>query len=283
MPNGTQEKTADLTNLSNVLNSNLQTGLHEALLTLGLSKYESQVLTSLYILKESEVKTIALIAQVPMGRIYDALNSLTQNGLIQRIKIRGKPLRYRAFDYKVALKRVYDNVKDDIDLAINRVMESVIQLQKISVESETIEDPVEVIFGEGNISMILTDTILQAENNIILTLSMDYLKKYKSALETVSGSDVNKLAICVSEEEKKEVNNLGFSHLFLDLDLHIPALKPVFFGQKSRINGVIVDNKLVFLTLPQANNKPYGIRISHPSLVLTFTFLIQSLVTQINV
>ena len=283
MPNGTQENAADLTNLSNVLNSNLQTGLHEALLTLGLSKYESQVLTSLYILKESEVKTIALIAQVPMGRIYDALNNLTQNGLIQRIKIRGKPLRYRAYDYKVALKRVYDNVKDDIDLAINRVMESVIQLQKINVESETIEDPVEVIFGEGNISMILTDTILQAENNIILTFSTEYLKKYKSALETVSGLDVNKLAICVSEEEKKEVNNLGFSYLFLDLDVHIPVLKPVFFGQKSRINGVIVDNKLVFLTLPQANNKPYGIRISHPSLVLTFTFLIQSLVTQINV
>ncbi len=281
MPNGTQEKAVDLSDLSNVLNSNLHTGLHEALLTLGLSKYESQVLASLYILKESEVKTIALIAQVPMGRIYDALNSLTQNGLIQRIKIRGKPLRYRAYDYKVALKRIYDNVKDDIDLAINRVMKSVTQLQKINVEAETIEDPVEVIFGDGNISMILTDTILQAENNIILTFSTEYLKKYKSALESVSGLDINKLAICVSEKEKNEVNSLGFSHLFLDLDLHIPALKPVFFGEKSRINGVIVDNKIVFLTLPQAGSRPYGIRISHPSLVLTFTFLIQNLVAQL--
>ena len=283
MPNGTQEKVVDFTNLSNILNSNLHTGLHEALLTLGLSKYESQVLASLYILKESEVKTIALIAQVPMGRIYDALNSLTTSGLIQKIKIRGKPLRYRAYDYKVALKRIYDTVKGDIDLAINRVMESVNQLQKIKVASETLEDPVEVIFGDGNISMILTDTILRAEKDIILTFSIEYLKKYKSALESVSGLEVNKLAICVSDEEKKEVDSLGFSHLFLDLDLHIPALKTVFFDKKSRINGVIVDNKLVFLTLPQAGSEPYGIRISHPSLVLTFTFLIQNLVAQISV
>jgi sugar-specific transcriptional regulator TrmB len=282
MPNGTQEKAVDLTNLSNVLNSNIHTGLHEALLTLGLSKYESQVLTSLYILKESEVKTIALIAQVPMGRIYDSLTSLTNSGLIQKIKIRGKPLRYRAYDYKVALKKVYDNVKEEIDLAITRVMESVTLLQKINVEAETIQEPVEVIFGDGNISMVLTDTILRAENNIILTFSMEYLKKYKSALESVSGLDVHKLAICVSEEEKEETSALGYSHLFLDLDLHIPALKTVFFDEKSRINGVIVDNKLVFLTLPQAGSEPYGIRISHPSLVLTFTFLIQNLVTQIN-
>ncbi len=283
MPNGTQEKAADLTTLSNVLNSNLQTGLHEALLTLGLSKYESQVLSSLYILKESEVKTIALIAQVPMGRIYDALNSLTQSGLIQKIKVRGKPLRYRAYDYKVALKKIYDNVKDDIDYAINRVMESVTQLQKITVESEPIQEPVEVIFGEGNISMILTDTILRAENDIILTFSMEYLKKYKSALESVAGLDVNKLAICVSEEEKQQISALGFSYLFLDPDIHIPALKTAFFDKNSRINGVFIDNKLVFLTLPQAGSKPYGIRISHPSLVLTFTFLIQNLVTQLSV
>ena len=203
--------------------------------------------------------------------------------LIQRIKIRGKPLRYRAYDYKVALKKVYDNVKDDIDFAINRVMESVTQLQKINVESETIEDPVEVIFGDGNISMILTDTILRAESNIILTFSTEYLERYKSALKSVSGLDVNKLAICVSEEEKREVNKFGFSYLFLDIDLHIPALKTIFFDEKSRINGVIVDNKLVFLTLPQAGREPYGIKISHPSLVLTFTFLIQNLITQISV
>ena len=185
MPNGTQEKAADLTTLSNILNSDLPTGLHEALLTLGLSKYESQVLASLYILKESEVKSIALIAKVPMGRIYDALNSLTQSGLIQKIKIRGKPLRYRAYNYKVALKKIYDNVKEDIDFAITRVMESVTQLQKINVESEPIQEPVEVIFGESNISMILTDTILRAEKDIILNFSVEYLKKYKSAHETV--------------------------------------------------------------------------------------------------
>jgi len=283
MPNGTQEKADNLISLSGVLNSNLQTGLHDALLTLGLSKYESQVLASLYILKESEVKTIALIAQVPMGRIYDALNSLTQSGLIQKIKIRGKPLRYRAYDYKVALKKIYDNVKDDIDFAINRVMESVTQLQKINVESEPIQEPVEVIFGESNISMILTDTILRAEKEIILTFSMEYLKKYKSELESVAGLDVSKLAICVSEEEKQEIESLGFSSLFLDPDIHIPALKNAFFDEKSRINGVFIDNKLIFLTLPQAGSKPYGIRISHPSLVLTFTFLVQNLVTQINV
>ena len=174
---GAQEKKADLNSLSKILDSELQTGLNEALLKLGLSKYESRVLASLYVLKESDVKTIAVIAQVPMGRIYDALNSLTENGLIQRIKTKGKPLRYRSYNYKVALKNVYDAVKNDMDSAINHVLKSVTQLQKIRVDTEPKLEPVEVIFGDENIAMALSDAILRVKHDIIISMSVEYLKR----------------------------------------------------------------------------------------------------------
>ncbi|MFX1285745.1 MAG: TrmB family transcriptional regulator [Promethearchaeota archaeon] len=282
MQNKRQEKVTDIDTLSTALDTELKTGLKEALLTLGLSKYESQVLVSLYILKESEVKTIAAAAQVPMGRIYDALNNLTQNGLIQKIKVKGKPLRYRAYDYKVTLRNIYDTVKKDIDTAINHVMESVTQLQKIKVISKPSHEPIEVVFGDWNLSMTLKDTILRTENEIILSLSVEYLKNHQSTLEAIVSKNINVMAICISEEEKGELRNLGIPYYSLDLDAHMPALKRFFLEQNSRINGVMIDNRIVFLILLQAENEPYGILISHPSLVQTFSILIQSLISQLD-
>ncbi len=282
LPNRTQEKVDDLNSLSTILDSELQTGLKEALLKLGLSKYESRVLASLYVLKESDVKTIAVIAQVPMGRIYDALNTLTQIGLIQKIKTKGKPLRYRSYDYKVALTNVYDSVKKDMDTAISHVLKSVTQLQKIRVDVEPKLEPVEVIFGDENITTALNDTILQVKHDIIISLSVEYLKKQKYSLQSITSKNINRMAICISEEEKRVLETMNFSVNFLDLDKHIPALKKFFFEKSSRINGILVDNKIVFLTLLQAENEPYGLLITHPSLVQTFSILVQSLIPHLD-
>ncbi|MHA1974254.1 MAG: TrmB family transcriptional regulator [Candidatus Hodarchaeales archaeon] len=277
-----QEKKVDLNNISTILDSELQTGLNEALLKFGLSKYESRVLVSLYVLKESDVKTIAVTAQVPMGRIYDALNRLTQNGLIQKIKTKGKPLRYRSYDYKVALKNVFDTVKKDMESAMNHVMESIAQLEKIRVVAEPKLEPVEVIFGDENIATALSDTILRAKHDIIISMSVEYLKKQKNTLQSIKNKNITKLAICISDEEMRKLEILNFPRNFLNLDKQIPALKKFFFEKNSRINGVMVDNKIVFLTLLQAENEPYGLLITHPSLVQTFSILVQSLIPQLD-
>lgn len=278
-----QEKIGEVETLSSFIESELAVELMESLSTLGLSKYESQVLAVMYVFKESEVKNIAVIAQVPMGRIYDALSSLVENSLIQRIKIKGKPLRYRVNNHVNALGKIYDGIKRDIDLAINLAVKSVSQLQKIKINNQqTTQEPVEVIFGTWNISNVLKETILSTESDIIILLSADYLKSQKTAIKSLSDKNVDILAFCISEEEKEELHNLEIPYYYLNLDVHIPALRSFFLDQINRIQGVVVDNQMVFLTLLQEENEPYGILTTHPSLVQTVAMLIQSLIPQLD-
>ena len=161
-------------------------------------------------------------------------------------------------------------------------MKSVTQLQKIRVDVEPKLEPVEVIFGDENIAIALSDTILRTKHDIIISMSIEYLKKQENTLKSITSKNITKMAICISEEEMRMLEALDFPLNFLDLDKHIPALKRFFFEKNSRINGVLVDNEIVFLTLLQAENEPYGLLITHPSLVQTFSILTQSLIPQLD-
>jgi len=282
LKNSGEDEVSDLISLTNVITSELEAGLKHAFLALGLSKYEAQVLVALYVLKESEVKTIATVAKVPIGRIYEALNSLTEKSLIQKIKIRGKPLRYRANDFKVSLGNVYNNVKSEIDEAFKQVLEGVEQLQDITVRVKPSHDPIEVFYGDWNIAMALKETILSTKRDIILSLSVEYIKNHKASLETLVRKNISAIGICISKKEMEELETIGISSCHLDLNTHMPVLKEFFHEESFRINGVMVDDKMVFLTLLQADNEPYGILITLPSLVQTFSILLQSLMFQIS-
>ncbi|MHA2095729.1 MAG: TrmB family transcriptional regulator [Candidatus Hodarchaeales archaeon] len=284
MKNHLDENTADLTTISRLLDSEYQNTLKAAFIKIGLNTYESKVLISLYILKESEAKAIATTAQVPMGRVYSALENLSSKGLIQRIKVTGKPYRYRANDYEPALRSIQDKVKEEVDDALKDIMIGMRQLQKLTIvpDPEPLLEPIEVIFGDLNISRILRETIMDTEESLYLSLSIKHLKNQKPALEKILHRDCSVFGISVSDEDKTELDSLEIPNFSINLQSAMPALKMFFLEKNTGFNGVMVDNRIVFLILLEAEKEPYGVLIRHPSLVHTFSLLIQSLITQLD-
>ena len=274
----------DLTTISRLLDSEYQSTLKDAFIKIGLNTYESKVLISLYILKESEAKAIATTAQVPMGRVYSALENLSNKGLIQKIKVKGKPFRYSANEFEPALRLIQDKVKEEVDEALQDIIVGMKQLQKVTIvpDPEPLLEPIEVVFGEWNISRILRETILSTEEDLSLSLSIKYLKSQKPALEIILKRNCTVLAISVSDEDKNELDSLNIPIFSINLQNAMPALKMFFLEKNTGFNGVMVDNRIVFLILLEAEKEPYGVLIRHPSLVHTFSLLVQSLITQLD-
>jgi sugar-specific transcriptional regulator TrmB len=284
LTNQLDENKADLAMISRLLDSEYQNSLKEHFNKLDLNTYESKVLISLYILKESEAKAIATTAQVPLGRVYTALESLSDKSLIQRIKVKGKPYRYRANDYEPSLRSIQEQTKKDIDNAMKEIFAGLKQLQKLTIvpDPEPLLEPIEVIFGDWNITRILRETIMSTEETLYLSLSIKHLKSQKNALEKTLERDCNILGISVSEEDKSELDSLNISNFSINLQSAMPALKTFFLEKNTGFNGVMVDNRIVFLILLEAEKEPYGLIIRHPSLVHTFSLLVQSLISQLD-
>ncbi len=284
MTNHRNENAVDLTTISRLLDSEYQNTLKDAFIKLGLNTYESKVLISLYILKEAEAKAIATTAQVPMGRVYSALKNLSRQGLIQRIKVTGKPYRYRANEYEPALRSKQEKVKEEVDDALQKILHGMQQLQKLTIvpDPEPLLEPIEVIFGESNISRILRETIMSTEEILYLSLSIKHLKRQKNTLGKILNRECTVLGISVSEEDKTELDSLNIPNFSINLQSAMPALRTFFFEKNTGFNGVMVDNRIVFLILLEAEKEPYGVLIRHPSLVHTFSLLVQSLITQLD-
>jgi sugar-specific transcriptional regulator TrmB len=283
MNNGLKKEIYDLSSISHLLNSEYNNNLREAFSKLGLNAYDAKILLSLFVLKESEAKTLGEVANVPLGRIYTTLENLVNRDLVHKIKIKGKPLRYRANDYEQAIKTIYSKVIGDIEKAHSTVRRTITNLQEIEVEKEPdfpIEQ-VEVVFGEYNISQILRENILSTQEEITMFLSLVHLKSQKSALENLVRRKTNIFAIGTNDEEIRELESI-----YIHCDLLPPVLLKafeMFFVEKNAIfNGIMIDNQKLFLILQEANNEPYGLFIRHPSLVQTFSILVQTLRSQIK-
>jgi len=81
---------------------------------LGLSEYEARSYRSLLRTGPTTAKELSRTSEVPMGRIYDVLNSLEQHSLV-RSQAAGRPKKYVAVEPEVALDRLLDAKKQELD------------------------------------------------------------------------------------------------------------------------------------------------------------------------
>lgn len=81
---------------------------------LGLSEYEARSYRSLLKTGPTTAKELSRTSEVPMGRIYDVLNGLEQHSLV-RSQTAGRPKKYVAVEPEVALDRLLDAKKRELD------------------------------------------------------------------------------------------------------------------------------------------------------------------------
>lgn len=81
---------------------------------LGLSEYESRSYEALLRTGPTTAKELSQLSDVPMGRIYDVLSSL-ENSRLVRTQTAGRPKKYVAVEPDIALDRLLDTKKQELE------------------------------------------------------------------------------------------------------------------------------------------------------------------------
>ncbi len=134
---------------------------------LGLSEYEARSYRSLLQTGPTTAKELSRTSEVPMGRIYDVLNSLEQHSLV-RSQASGRPKKYVAVEPEVALDRLLAAKKRELDEQAERYEEVVDTL----VEEIDTGKPVDDTFwtaavGPEETLELLLERISAAEEELI--------------------------------------------------------------------------------------------------------------------
>ncbi len=135
---------------------------------LGLSEYEARAYRSLLNTGPTTAKELSRASDVPMGRIYDVLNSLEQHNLA-RSQTASRPKKYVAVEPNTALDRLLEERKRELDERVERY-ESIVD--ELSAELDA-ADPVEDRFwtaavGPDETVDLLLERLSAADDHIVM-------------------------------------------------------------------------------------------------------------------
>jgi sugar-specific transcriptional regulator TrmB len=135
---------------------------------LGLSEYESRAYRGLLRTGPTTAKELSRASEVPMGRVYDVLNSLEQYSLV-RSQAASRPKKYVAVEPSAALDRLLADKKRELEEKASQYEEVVDELEQ---ELEVVE-PVEGQFwtaavGPDETVDLLLERLAAADERITL-------------------------------------------------------------------------------------------------------------------
>ncbi len=138
---------------------------------LGLSEYEARAYRSLLKTGPTTAKELSRASDVPMGRIYDVLNSIEQYNLV-RSQSASRPKKYVAVEPTTALDRLLAEKKRELDRQADQY-ESIVG--ELAGELETAE-PVEETFwtaavGPTEAADLLIERISATDRRLVMVLS----------------------------------------------------------------------------------------------------------------
>ncbi|MFC4357222.1 TrmB family transcriptional regulator [Halobium salinum] len=135
---------------------------------LGLSEYEERAYRSLLRTGPTTAKELSRASDVPMGRIYDVLNSLEQYNLV-RSQAASRPKKYVAVEPDAALDRLLADKKRELDEKAEQYEEIV---EELSDELEAAE-PIEGQFWTAAVGLeesldLLLERLAAADQYIVM-------------------------------------------------------------------------------------------------------------------
>ena len=135
---------------------------------LGLSEYEARTYRALLRTGPTTAKELSRVSDVPMGRVYDVLNSLEQYNLV-RSQAASRPKKYVAVEPDTALDRLLTDKKRELEEKAEQY-EAVVD--DLSEELDTTE-PVQGQFwtaavGPAESADLLVERLTTADERIVL-------------------------------------------------------------------------------------------------------------------
>ena len=135
---------------------------------LGLSEYESRAYRSLLETGPTTAQESSRASDVPMGRIYDVLNSLETHSLV-RSQTASRPKKYVAVEPDTALDRLLDNKKRELDEQANQYEEIVDELGEQLEPTEPVDEPFwTAALGSPDAGELLIERLTTADEHIAM-------------------------------------------------------------------------------------------------------------------
>lgn len=138
---------------------------------LGLSEYEARAYRALLKTGPTTAKELSRVSDVPMGRIYDVLNSIEQYNLV-RSQSASRPKKYVAVEPTTALDRLLEDKKRELEEKADQYRDIV---DELTGELETAE-PVEETFWTASVGPeetvdLLVERLSAADSQVVMVLS----------------------------------------------------------------------------------------------------------------
>ena len=135
---------------------------------LGLSEYEARAYRALLNTGPTTAKELSRASDVPMGRIYDVLNSIEQYNLV-RSQTASRPKKYVAVEPATALDRLLDDKKRELEEKVDQYESIVDDLSDELVATEPVEEKfwTAAVGAEDTIDLLL-ERLTAADETIVM-------------------------------------------------------------------------------------------------------------------
>ena len=135
---------------------------------LGLSEYEERAYRSLLNTGPTTAKELSRASDVPMGRIYDVLNSIEQYNLV-RSQTASRPKKYIAVEPETALDRLLDDKQRELDEKAEQYQSIVDELAEELEAAEPVEEQFwTAAVGSDESLDLLLERLTAAEDRMIM-------------------------------------------------------------------------------------------------------------------
>ncbi|MBV0924888.1 TrmB family transcriptional regulator [Halomicroarcula limicola] len=139
---------------------------------LGLSEYEARAYRSLLETGPTTAKDLSRASDVPMGRIYDVLNSLETYNLV-RSQTASRPKKYVAVEPDTALDRLLDDKKQELAEKANQYEGIVEDLSEQLESAEPVNEPFwTAAVGQDETLDLLLERLAAADSRIVMVGSI---------------------------------------------------------------------------------------------------------------
>ncbi len=135
---------------------------------LGLSEYESRAYRSLLQTGPTTAKELSRASDVPMGRIYDVLNSLETHELI-RSQTASRPKKYAPVEPETALDRLLETKRSELESQITQYEEIATELEDQLETADPVDEPFwTAALGGDEATDLLVERIAAADEEVVL-------------------------------------------------------------------------------------------------------------------
>lgn len=135
---------------------------------LGLSEYEARAYRALLNTGPTTAKELSRASDVPMGRIYDVLNSIEQYNLV-RSQTASRPKKYVAVEPATALDRLLDDKRRELEEKAEQYESIVDDLSDELVATEPVEEKFwTAAVGPDDTIDLLLERLTAADDTIVM-------------------------------------------------------------------------------------------------------------------